>query len=255
MIGDMHTHTRASADGRMTPEEAIFEADRRGIMLAFTEHLDYEADSDKSFALAPALYAEQYEKFRSKGVLVGIEAGLTLNTRAAVREALRADLDMVIGSVHVVEGFDLFTTFFLQDLDLGELWRKYLSYTLLMIEKCDFFDSLGHIDYPSRYCPHESKNIEYDSYPREYDLIFQALLDSKKVLELNSARLNDPGAQKSLRAIFEGYRKSGGRFVTIGSDAHAVSDMARNFDIAYGMAKVLDLLPVFFRNRKMEAFT
>jgi histidinol-phosphatase (PHP family) len=235
----------------MSADHAIAAARALGLGVAFTEHMDFEADSDKSFAINPRAFAEERKALRGDDVLLGIEAGLTNNTRAAAKAALDADLDFVVGSVHVVDGRDIYTTFFDACPSREEAWRGYLECSVRMVEKCGFFDSLGHIDYPSRYCPYEDKNIEYDELKPWYDRLFQALLDTRKVLELNTCRLGDPSAAKALRRILEGYKLNGGSRVTIGSDAHQASDIGRGFEKAYAMAQDLGLIPVMFRERKM----
>jgi histidinol-phosphatase (PHP family) len=233
--------------------EAIARAAALGIGIAFTEHLDYEGDTEDSYAADPKALVEERKGLREQGVLLGIEAGLTLNTRGATKEALNVDLDFVVGSVHVVDGYDIFTTFWEQ----GEkeiLVRKYLGYVLLMIERCPFFDSLGHIDYPSRYCPFEDKEMLYGDYKKEYDLIFEALLDKGKILELNTSRFGAGAGAESLYGALAGYKKMGGKLLTLGSDAHEAQRIGHCFDKAAEMANELDMKFARFVERKPILF-
>ena len=48
------------------------------------------------------------------------------------------------------------------------------------------------------------------------------------------------------------YRELGGRFVTLGSDAHRVSAVGNYFARALNFVRELDLKPVTFRERKLE---
>jgi histidinol-phosphatase (PHP family) len=238
----------------MEASEAMSAARALGIGIAFTEHLDYEGDTEKSFAVNPRALVEELRGWRDEGALLGIEAGLTLNTRAATKEALDADLDFVIGSVHVVEGHDIFTTFWSQG-EKEDLARKYLGYVRLMIERCPFFDSLGHIDYPSRYCPFDDKELLYKDYKKEYDDIIEALLDKGKALELNTKRLGLKAGAESLYDVLAAYKKKGGKLLTLGSDAHDASGIGYCFDKAVRMADELDLKFVRFVGRKPALFS
>jgi histidinol-phosphatase (PHP family) len=239
----------------MKVEEAIARAEALGIGIGFTEHLDYEGDTEESYAVDPKALVEERKGLREKGVLIGIEAGLTLNTRGATKAALDVDLDFIVGSVHVVDGYDIFTTFWQQG-EKEVLARKYLGYVLLMIERCPFFDSLGHIDYPSRYCPFPDKEMEYEDYKKEYDLIFEALLDNGKILELNTRRfMPDSGAgAKSLYCVLDAYKNMGGKLLTLGSDAHEAQRIGHCFDKAYEMANHVGLQFVRFVERKPVLF-
>jgi histidinol-phosphatase (PHP family) len=238
----------------MTSAEAAKAAREKNIGIAFTEHLDFECDSD--LVCMPddwSGYLEINRPLRSQGVLLGLEIGLTVNTRALGRKAsCECESDFVIGSVHVVEGRDIFTDFFSQDLPAREIYRKYLKCTLAVIENCAFFDSLGHIDYPSRYSPFPVKNIEYHEFKLEYGEIFTALLDYKKALEINTSRLNDVDFRKNASLIMKGFSDCGGSLVTIGSDAHRACDLGRNLEAGYEIAAENSLSPVYFRER--EAF-
>lgn len=130
-------------------------------------------------------------------------------------------------------------------------YTEYLVYTLKIILENDYFDALGHIDYISRYSHYKTKNIEYTKYKSYYDDIFKALLDTNKILEINTRRLADKTALKGLYDIYKGYYDMGGRYITIGSDAHDKSVLFKNFDIAQKLLSDIGLTPVYFKERKM----
>ena len=253
MIYDTHVHTRHSNDSQMNPEEALATASKRGLGLCITEHVDYEADVDRVCVADTDKYFSEYTVYKPEGLLLGLEIGLTVNTRAIARQtASDPRLDFCIGSVHVCNGYDIFFPhFWEQSGTQKDIMGSYLDYTVTVIDKCDFFDSLGHIDYPSRYCPFNEKDIKYGDFKALYKEIFTALLDKRKVLELNTGRIGCPSAEKNLFEIFEGYYNSGGRYVTLGSDAHHQDIIGKDFDIALQMVKNIGLKPVFYVQRDM----
>ena len=260
---DTHVHSLASPDSEMRPADAIKTLNDQGLGVIFTEHVDYvtpvegrdfsAADAPKSredFIADFTRYPCEYLDFRCDTVGLGLEIGLNdaflpLNRQTAAG----GDWDFIIGSVHHADGYGL---------ERGEYYRevadpylRLLHYTREMAERSDFFDALGHIDYISRYSPFCEKNVLYENYADAYESLFRVLVKNEKILELNTARLGDTAAERNLYQIYRQYRQAGGRYVTLGSDAHEVGDLARNFDRALRMARDVELTPVYFKQRKM----
>ena len=254
MIFDTHIHTRYSVDSDMSLRDAKAIASKRGLGLCVTEHVDYEIDSDKLCVADAEGYFGEYGPFGSDSLLLGLEIGLTVNSRAVSRQtASDPRLDFCIGSVHMSCGHDIYPpSFWRQSIPPEEILGNYLQYTAIVTEKCDFFDSLGHIDYPSRYCPYQEKDIKYKTYKKLYDEIFTALLDRRKVIEINTKRLDDPAAVQNLYEVYEGYYKKGGRYVTLGSDAHHAPTVGWNIDKAFHLAEKIGLIPVHYVKREMR---
>ena len=61
-------------------------------------------------------------------------------------------------------------------------------------------------------------------------------------------------AVEELVPVYKKYRELGGRYVTIGSDAHKVAAVGNYFERALEFARELDLTPVTFCERKLEKF-
>lgn len=55
--------------------------------------------------------------------------------------------------------------------------------------------------------------------------------------------------------VYTRYRELGGRYVTLGSDAHTASAIATNFGAAEELAAMADLAIVTFVERRMVACT
>ncbi len=263
MLFDSHVHSYASPDSQMDPAEAILFLRRKNMGVVFTEHVDYATRTDladktakdlpnsgKDFVADFLIYPSRYEKLRADDVLLGLEVGLTdafANFNKQTVEEYK--YDFVIGSVHFVDGHDIYTDYMTRP-ELGDHYRRYLTYTAEMIERNDFFDSLGHIDYISRVSPFQEKNVLYERYPDEYDAIFRLLARRDAALEINTARLSDKAAAANLLRVYKRFRELGGRYVTVGSDSHCLNDLARNFKIAEAIWNEAGLTPVYFRERE-----
>jgi histidinol-phosphatase (PHP family) len=235
----------------MAPEDAVAALAKQNLGCIFTEHVDYDLDCKPFFCADLETYFNEYPKYRSDTVLMGLEIGLLAECEEINRaHAAHPGLDYCIGSVHFTSGHDLgLSPEFI--LKAGEaLYGQYLAFMLEMIELNDFFDALGHIDYMSRYSPFAEENVLYKEYAGPYDKILKTLIERDKVLELSTKRLHKPCAYKNLYAIYRRYRDLGGKYVTLGSDAHKVENLGCNFDIAARFTKEIGLVPVYYKERR-----
>jgi histidinol-phosphatase (PHP family) len=262
---DSHVHSAASPDSQMPPEVAINLLHKRGLGIIFTEHCDFVTQNDgRDFSAAdiPRIagdflvdfeqYEREYRPLRSKSVLLGLEftlsaAFLPLNTKTAA-----GDYDFILGAVHTVEGLDLYHDACKQEP--RQLLHDYLVYAEKMVRLNTFFDSLAHIDYICRYAPGMERIFAYESFPHEFDALLRTLADQGRALEINTARLNKRTAQQALFPIYKRFAALGGRFVTIGSDAHEPHMLGRNFDEGFDIAREAGLRVVNFVGRKKISF-
>ena len=81
--------------------------------------------------------------------------------------------------------------------------------------------------------------------------IFKYLLDKDMVLEINTSSLRK-GYSETMpgKELLEIYKACGGRYVTIGSDAHEVQDLSADNHIAKQLIQELMLQEVVYENRK-----
>jgi histidinol-phosphatase (PHP family) len=70
-------------------------------------------------------------------------------------------------------------------------------------------------------------------------------------MEINTRRLGAKEALDSLVPIYQRYRELGGRFVTLGSDAHTPEAVGAHFRLSYDFAESLKLTPVSFSQQQM----
>ncbi|MBR6013042.1 MAG: histidinol-phosphatase HisJ family protein [Selenomonadaceae bacterium] len=251
MFFDCHSHTKFSADSKMTAEDAIKKAESLNLGIIFTEHFDFDIPGELDFSFNPKEYFSEYEKFRGEKVRLGVEIGLQKSAVEANKNFLaQADFDMVIGSIHVVDNFDIYFPEFFAGKNKITAYKEYFAAMIENISEVDF-DILGHIDYICRNAPYENNSLEYEIFQTEIDEVLKILIEREKVLELNTRRLEKKSVLYELLPIYKKYKELGGKFITIGSDAHKVETVGANFKIALNFAEELNLIPVTFSNRKI----
>ncbi|MFC2637987.1 MAG: histidinol-phosphatase HisJ family protein [Mitsuokella sp.] len=253
MLFDSHMHTRFSADSEMKAKDAVEKAASEGIGIVFTEHLDYDFPSEADFTFDPEAYWKEYEPIRSHTLRLGVEVGMRASTEKRSRAFIaRVPFDLIIGSLHILGGRDLYDAEAYEGKERADVYRQYLAKMEAGIRSHDFINVLGHIDYIARYAPYENPDLTYGEFRPEIDRVLRAVIQTGIVLELNTRRLGDRHAIKELVPIYQRYYDLGGRYVTIGADAHRAMDVGKYFREAEEIADQTNLQIVTYVERRME---
>lgn len=253
IIFDSHLHTKFSTDSKMDIEDALRKAESLNIGLIITEHMDLKYPIKGNFIFNPEDYFNEYNKYRSSNTLLGIELGMRSDCVEDNRQIIENyPFDYVIGSIHLVDTIDIFREDFYADRSKKETYEQYLACMLECLKSHNFIDSLGHIDYITRYARYEDKEIYYEDFSEHIDEVLKTAVVSNISLEINTRRLRDKAAADNLLEIYRRFYELGGRQVTIGSDAHNAAAIGNNINIALEIADRSNLKPVYFKERKME---
>lgn len=250
---DTHIHTEFSGDSKMKIEDALEYAQKSGMGMTITEHLDFKFPTGTDFTFDIDKYFSNYEKYKSSKFMLGVEIGMQQICLEENRDVVsKYPFDYIIGSIHASEGEDVFNPKFYEGKTKKEAFEKYLFSMVDCVKKYNFIDSIAHIDYISRYATFDDKEIHYNEFNEYINEVLKAIVNSGKVIEINTRRLNNKEAYNNLMNIYKAYKQIGGEYVTIGSDAHNAGDIGKNFDLAYNICQECNLKAVYFRNRKME---
>ncbi len=245
-IVDLHVHTDNSFDGN---HSATFFCEKAEMMdlraVAFTDHCEVDQFRDDP-TYEKRIFQGFFEisKVRSAFngkllVLNGIELGQPAYDVEMADKILNLhDYDQVLGSVHNLRGKEDF--YFMENLTLEEAEKLLNEYFDEIIEMLNWgnFDVLAHLTYPLRYFYSKSNlDININKFKDKIDeiLILTAKLD--KALEINTAALRQPLNKLSPEVdIIKRFRELGGKYVTVGSDAHYAEHLAADIDAAYSAA-------------------
>lgn len=252
MLFDTHLHTKFSADSNMLLPDAIAMAEKQNLGLIVTEHLDYDFPGDDLYQFDPKQYMEEYAPYRGDKLHLGIEVGMQENTIERSRQFVNsAPFDQVICSIHVLYGQDLYYPD-CYTKDKYTVYTDYLTKMAKLIKKHDFANILAHIDYICRYAPYNPPDIKLDEFQDLIDDIFNTIIDKGIVLELNTRRFNQEHNIAPLLKLYERYAQLGGKYVSIGSDAHKAENIGFKIKEAADLLAKYNLKPVYFVNREMQ---
>jgi histidinol-phosphatase (PHP family) len=198
--------------------------------LGFSDHSPFFADpedSPKPWVAMPKSEFGPYlgeaarlrEEFAGQiNILIGVESDYFADHQRIYRRALTGySLDYVIGSVHVLDGVDLFRPNRWDGATPDDLLRTKNQYCDLVARsaRSKLFDVLGHIDVVKATRP-EISLIDTPATER----MVQAIAEMDVVVEVNtSGKTKECGGWYPARSILELCQHYGVK-LTFGSDAH-----------------------------------
>jgi len=250
ILSDLHVHSSYSTDSNAPMEEMIKQAITKGLhSICFTEHVDLEYPETPdypagSFQVNVDSFLYELLGYKSKyadkiEVLFGLECGMQPHlSRENAKIIKEHEFDFILGSVHMLDGKDVYYPSFYENITEEEALRMYLESTYQNIRSFGNFDSLAHLDYIIRYCKNMDCTYDYDKYKDIIDPILKHLINREKALELNTGALRK--GMKQCNPCFEVLKRFhdlGGEYITIGSDAHAAQDVGCDFDKAAELLK------------------
>ncbi len=220
---DFHVHSRVSFDGKNTALEMALAAREKGLAeICFTDHIDYTPEMNMVFDTAA--YRAAYETLEVPGLVIrkGMEFGLEVDNRDQLRKDLeRYPFDFVLGSVHLVEGEDVYLEPFWREKTVEEAVKLHLEQTLKCVSIHTDYDVLGHLTFISKARANPTNAvIRYADHWEVMDAILEELVRHGKGLEVNTSGIDRCGGSLPTMDVVRRFRELGGKIVTIGSDAH-----------------------------------
>jgi len=232
-------HSQYSGDSDATQDSMVNAAIEKGLAgICFTDHLDIDYPDEPDLFLLDlpnytASVLAQTEQYQNRiDVCLGIELGLQPHLAALHEDILsQYPFDFVIGSSHVVHGFDPYYPKFYEGRAEEACYREYFESILENIRAFDGFDVYGHIDYVVRYGPNRNERYSYAQYCDVIDEILKLLIERGKGIEINTGGFKyGLGHPNPTEEIITRYHELGGEIITIGADAHTPEHVAYDFE-------------------------
>ena len=259
---DCHLHTEFSYDCRM-PIKAICEISlahgMKGICL--TDHVEIHPKNKEhehlpdypaykaSFEEAKASYGDRLEM--SRGIELGLADDINEQNLAEIK---KAEPDFIIGSVHYVDGQEIYTGEFSSGKTREEAYLYYLETVLRQVKTHDYFSVLGHLDMVLRDHSFENRSFDRAEFFLLVDDILKNLIESGRGIEVNSSGWGyGLGGPHPSARIIKRYKELGGTIITTGSDSHRFASVNKDIATATLLLKDLGFESVsYFHNLKEE---
>lgn len=250
MIYDFHIHTKFSVDSKEEILNYVKAAKERGIsMLCFTDHVDYNPNDYGYQFYDPEGFFNEIEKVRKNlddniEICTGIEFAEPHLYPDKLSKLKEYPYDFIIGSIHWIN--DMFPNKEVREKYSEEKFFEMYWKEVKNAVTAGGFDCLGHLDFPKRYY---GKVIYYEDMMKD---IFTTMLHNNILLEINTSSLRK-GMNSSMpdKELLNLYKKCGGRYVTIGSDAHSADELAADYDYAVNLVKFIGIKRAVYKNRKL----
>ena len=238
---DLHSHSDNSHDGKHNVTLMCEYAIRNGLRaLAVTDHCECMPEPFKRHNTELTLRQSFFETCKAKSifsgnllVLAGVEVGTPLSNTEAAARVLDKQYDIVLGSVH---RFDAAPDGFMKmapDTDPLPALKAYFDEVCRMAES-GLVDVIAHLLYPLRYIKCDVNIADYYS---QIDCLFHLMAERDIAYEVNTSHLTKYADRKLPEAdMLKRFRAAGGRYVTVGSDAHSAHDVGSGVEVG------LDLL-------------
>ena len=236
---DMHIHTRHSCDSQAGLEAYCVRAVETGVQtLCFTDHVDHNPNDEGMGVYDHEAFFEDFLRVKAKyrdrlTLLCGIEFAEPHMYPEELARFSVLPYDFILGSVHFWYR-DMFPSQLVRAGIPVEVCYEHYWNAVLAAVQAGGFDSLAHIDFPKRYY----KQLIIDD--KKLHEICAAMVKKNICMEINTSSLRknmaEPMPGRDILAI---YRDCGGRYVTVGSDAH------RPEELAAGRAQAGELIDYF----------
>ncbi len=258
ILADLHCHTRYSHDSNADLNEIINIAVEKGIStLALTDHLDldfgdYGMKFDVDISARKKEILALKEKYRKKiNLIYGIELGQPLSYPELAEKVIKeGDFEFVLGAIHNLKNMPDFYYICYSKMHFDNpnerglaenLFKRYLD-DLYVLTTLPYIDSIAHCTYPCRYMKAGGLDFDVAPFYPKYEQIFKSIVKNGKLLEINTSNLRRGyGFTMPDTELLQLYKECGGRYVTVGSDAHRPNEVGADIEVGYKKAAEIGL--------------
>lgn len=251
IICDMHTHSNNSFDAKNSVDEMCRSAIDIGLhAIAITDHCEAEfikcgencefGSFDRQIPQSIADINSAKEKYKGElKVIRGLELGEPMHDVEQTKHALAyGDFDFILASVHNLRNRDDFFYLDYSSVDINEILQEYFD-ELAETAAFEHFDSLAHLIYPLRYIvEREGFYPDLSPFYEQIDNIFKILIKNNKALEINvSGLFKEMKTTLPDKTLVKRFHDLGGKYVTIGTDAHSAEMVGKGIEDGIEVAK------------------
>tara|TARA_B100000900_G_scaffold408264_1_gene422254 strand:+ start:731 stop:1552 length:822 start_codon:yes stop_codon:yes gene_type:complete len=262
MIADYHTHTPLCHHAEGSPEDYIAQAIAANLAeYGISDHAPQTPEPFDEWRMLEEDLPQYFDWIararKHAGERLPVRAGLECDWLPDCGDwighlASLYDWDYLIGSIHYLgEKWDFDNPKWLgrwAETDVDEVWTDYWNeYTKMA--RSGLFDFLGHPDLIKKFSYRPSGDLR-----RFYDPVIDALSDKKITIELNTAGFHKACAEQYPSEEFLLLAAEAQVPITLSSDAHHPSEVARDFDKGLGLLKEAGFTQLCHFNKRKRTF-
>lgn len=223
---DYHIHTDFSCDCNIPMSEMCRAAVERGIPeIGFAEHFDLVPEDPCYASFQIEAWWKEIERCRDTfrdalQIRAGLEAGEPHRFGDMIQPLLaRFPWDYCMGALHWVGSTTIWDRGYYERPE-GRAYRDYFR-ELAQAAEAGGFEILAHMDVLKRYGVEHYGPYDPRRYESEIRAVLRACAEQDIALEINTSSLRRPIHEVSPDLlVLTWFREEGGRWVTLGSDAH-----------------------------------
>ena len=126
--------------------------------------------------------------------------------------------------MHYTDDGDAFNKQFFEGRSQKEVYYSYFHHAVNRCCCTSNYSVLGHIDYIAKKAPYLDRNVSLNSNPDAMDAILKHIAQNGIGLEINTSVYHTHDEKMWGKDIIKRYIKFGGEYVTVGSDAHSITN-------------------------------
>lgn len=271
---DIHNHCDLSSDSAASPEDMARTAFELGVKhFALTDHIELDEFNDGEWDYWAAIDKTRptFEKLRAEydgrmNIYYGTEIGQAMyDLHNAEKILAEHDYDYVLGSVHRTCHYEHMGKIPDNEFDRKRVMIEYWEDMLNLVEWGKFC-SLAHITFLLRFVnvdtpaglvvdKKERAQAAYDTNKAIIDEILGIIVKKDIALEANSSGYRRGlGGPMASAPFIKRYKELGGKLITVGSDAHQPSDIAKDMDKCYALLRDLGFEEICVFEKKEPKF-
>lgn len=210
--------------------------------IGISEHFDSHPNDECTDFFQVGEWWNEFERYKREyqGVL-SLKAGLEVSEPHQYTDAVNLILDThpwdyAIGSLHWIEDEIIFKDQYFKRSP-GEAYRRYFLELRRMVEN-GRFNILGHMDIVKRRGFEHYGEFHVEEYEDSIRTILRTLAKRDLALEVNTITLRRSVQEPSPSfQVLSWFKEEGGRWISLGSDAHDASDVGANLIDAIRLVK------------------
>lgn len=246
-ISDAHIHSDNSYDALDPTIKLCEHATKIGLYsITITDHCNCNEynikNSRRAIRQSFFLTKKAQNVFKdSINVFTGIELGQPAHNENAAADALsQSDFDFVLAGNYKLKNSDDFSKIKFTNDNANTILLKYLDEIIELIDWGQF-DSLANLTYPFKFIfDHPEIELDNDSISEKLNIIIEKLSEKQKALEIDEHMLEVPEDNiLSANNILTTFKKAGGKYITLGSNAHSYKNIGHG--INKGLKSALDV--------------